>query len=350
MGVLHLCGRPECGVTKTGVCAEGHAPPQGCPSYGQLTADDTEEFDDDLDGEIVEADESPESTRVALANGEALVPAEVDEFLLWKPVNFVTIVGDFDSGKTTLICALYDRFLKGQFAEFLFAGSRTIIGFEKRSHHSRVDSGRTVPDTLRTSLAEGLRYFHFSLVQELPSPNRIELMLSDRAGEHYKKARSNSVLVDELIEVKKGHYIVLLLDGARLADPIQRSGAMQSVRQTIRAFLDAGALKNSSRVQIVTTKLDILSVVEDCNSFNTQLDAFKKSLLIDFASRLGELTFWDIAARDPEGNLTGAYGLDALLRSWCVEQEPAYPRAPIKVPLICEFDRLLSRTPAGELI
>jgi hypothetical protein len=272
----------------------------------------------------------------------------VDQFLLWKPVKFVAIVGEFDSGKTTLICALYDRFLKGKFAHYLFAGSRTIVGFEKRLHHSRIDSGRVAPETLRTSLSDGLRYFHLSLVKEDGPLSRVELMLSDRAGEQYLKARSNSVLVDELIEVKKAQHVVLLLDGGRLADPVQRAGAMQAVRQTIRAFLDGGAMTSVSRVQVVTTKIDLLKDVGQNENLKTQLKSFRAGLMKDFAHRLGDLSFWEIAARDPHGELSAAHGMEDLLASWCVTVSSMVSRKPLRVTLNTEFDRLLSRTPAEE--
>jgi hypothetical protein len=285
--------------------------------------------------------------RVPLPSGEALSPAEIDQFLLWKPARFVTIVGEFDSGKTTLICALYDRFLRGGFAGHLFGGSRTLVGLEKKSHHSRIESGRVAPDTLRTSLSDGLQYFHLSLVSGNDMQSRVELMLSDRAGEHYRYARNNSDVVSGLIEVKKAHYVALLMDGARIADPVHRSGAMQSVRQTLRAFLDGGALSVISRVQVVTTKVDLLAEIPGKQALDTQLEKFRTGLKTDFGGRLGELSFWEVAARDPHGGFSPAYGMEELLTSWCAYIPAAITRAPLQIALNTEFDRLLLRTPMG---
>ena len=148
MAAILTCGRPECRISNTGICAEGHTPVEACPSFGKAELDAQQELDEefeDEDSEEVDDQLVAESARMPLLSGESLVPAEVDRFLLRKPAKFVTIVGEFDSGKTTLICALYDRFLKGGFAGYLFSGSHTLLGFEKRSHHSRVDSGRIAP-------------------------------------------------------------------------------------------------------------------------------------------------------------------------------------------------------------
>lgn len=354
MPAILTCSRPECGISKTGICAEGHTPLESCPSFGQAGQveidEDFETFEAADEGDDTEGSQSIEQTRLPLPSGEPLSPIEVDRFLLRKPVKFVTVVGEFDSGKTTLICALYEKFLRGSFAGYIFSGSNTVVGFEKRSHHSRVDSGRIAPDTLRTSLHDGLRYFHLSLSRGETLKPRVELMLSDRAGEDYQKARGNSELVDTLIEVKKANFVVLLLDGARLADPVQRAGALQAVRQTIRAFLDGGALMSHSKVQVVTTKFDLLKNVQKRESLDSHVESFRASLFKDFSTRLGELSFWEIAARDPHGDFSAAHGMAELLMSWCAPSSPNVKAEPLRVTLESEFDRLLARIPAGEIL
>ena len=337
------CSIAECQVLKTGICVEGNTPTESCPFFGRAITDDDDDIEF-LDENEDDVEQPIESLRVPLPSGEALTPAEVDKFLLRRAVRFVTIVGDFDSGKTTLICELYNKFLRGSFAGHLFGGSRTLVGLEKKSHHARIDSGRIVPDTLRTSHAEGLKFFHFSLVtKDLQS--RVELMISDRAGEHYQKARNNSDVVTELIEVKKAHYIVLLMDGKRIANPIYRHSAMQSVRRTLRAFLDGEALSKISRVQVVTTKIDLLENLPDKQSLDTQLEQFRDALQRDFSERLGELSFREIAARDPCGAFSPAHGVEELLTSWCITTPPVVTCTPLRITLNTEFDRLLLRTP-----
>jgi hypothetical protein len=350
------CGNPECDVSNTGICVEGNTPAESCPFFGRAaddygnSDDNVDEFEsEEYDAEASELQQTIEPIRIPLPSGEALTQAEVDQFLLWRSARFVTIVGDFDSGKTTLICALYDKFLRGSFAGHLFGGSRTLVGLEKKSHHSRIDSGRLSPDTLRTSLADGLKFFHLSLVPNEDLQSRIELMLSDRAGEQYQNARNNSAAVSELIEVKKAQYVVLLMDGGRIVDPTHRSNGMQSVRQTLRAFLDGGALSETSRVQVVTTKIDLLANVLEKQALETQLEEFREGLQKSFAKRLGELSFWEVAARDPYGEFSPAYGMEELLKSWCAFTPVSVIHTPLQITLNTEFDRLLSRTPIGDI-
>src|SRR5262249_22129997 len=154
----------------------------------------------------------------------------------------IAVVGDRDSGKTTILTSLYNCFLRGPFASHLFVGSRTLVGFEKKGHDSRVESGRMEPDTARTSIAEELRYVHLALAPQAKVKARVDLLIADRAGEAYRSARSDSRLVADLIEVASANRVLFVLDGARLSDPALRSGALQSVRQSLRALSDGGAL------------------------------------------------------------------------------------------------------------
>ncbi|MEA3197346.1 MAG: hypothetical protein QOF32_1398 [Gammaproteobacteria bacterium] len=339
------CGKRDCQVVLTGSCAEGHVPLASCPNYG----DQPEEECKVDDGEFDEAAEGSPSdvARVRLPSGDALTLDEIDQFLRWRAATFVTIIGDSDSGKTTLSCSLYDQFLRGAFGGLAFAGSRTLVALERRSHHSRVDSGRTTPETARTSHMDGLRYFHFAVAPNGHPGKRTDLLLSDRSGEVYRSARNNSSVVGTLPEITQADRIVLLLDGGRVADPIERAGAIHSVRQTLRLFLDNDALGPTSIVQVVTTKIDLIAASPDGPEIADKLTGFRDRLFIDFGPRLKALSFHDIAARDPTSKFAPAHGLDTLIEDWATPRSRYMPVAPPPLELISEFDRLLVRTPMG---
>src|SRR5688572_30114227 len=101
-----ICAKLGCEVSSTGRCSEGHSPPASCQFFGK-----SPNFS--ADPEFIESAEddapAPPTSVVQLPRGEPLSPAEVDEFLRWRPAKMVAILGERDSGKTTLICALYDR-------------------------------------------------------------------------------------------------------------------------------------------------------------------------------------------------------------------------------------------------
>jgi hypothetical protein len=337
------CSKAGCQVAETGSCAEGHTPLQSCPNFG-VEAEEEEEI---CDGELSE-ESTPAvvSEFVTLPAGEALTPEEVDQLLRWRGVTFVTVIGDSHSGKTTLICALYDRFLRGPFAGLTFVGSRTLMALERRSHYARVDSGRVIPDTARTTISDGLRYFHLAVAGPQRQIGRVDLLLSDRAGEVYRHARDDSSVVSTLEEIPRSDRLILLLDGERIVDPFQRNGALQSIRQTLRVLLDNHALNKNSMVQVVTTKVDLIARDGDGAAIQGALVEFRKRLAANFKDRLRSLTFHDTAARDPNNEFEPAYGLDALIEDWTTPAERhVEPVSPISVSLKTEFDRLLIRTP-----
>lgn len=345
--IINKCSKPGCEVATSGVCAEGHEPLEACPTYGHELIDSHLDEINDIVDEQVEA--KTEEHNIPLPTGEALDIKEVEKFLRWKPASRIAIIGDRDSGKTTLICTIYNQFLKGPFSDYIFAGSQTLVAFEKKSHYSRVDSGSSSPDTAHTSISDGLKFFHLAIIHQSRHEERFDLMFSDRAGEMYRRARDNSNNVDELSEITNSDRVILLLDGGRIAKAAKRAGAIQSVRQMLRAFVDTGALGRTSSVQIVTTKIDLLSNHAEKQAIDRQLEVFRNKLTSDFADRLAELSFWEISARDPNGNFIPAYGVDKLLIDWATSRPETVPRSKVNIPLSSEFDRLLLRTPMEEL-
>lgn len=335
-----VCSNAGCQVAQTGSCAEGHTPLRSCPNLGTEAKEEEESHDGEFGDEGTPVS-SPEL--VALPTGEALAPQDVDQLLRWRPATFVAVIGDSHSGKTTLICALYDRFLRGPFAGHTFVGSRTLVALERRSHYARVDSGRVTPETIRTTIGDGLHYFHLAVAGQR---GRVDLLLSDRAGEVYRQARNDSTVVITLEEIPRGDRLILLLDGERVVDPYERNGALQSVRQMLRVLLDNDALNKNSVVQVVTTKVDLIAKNADAAAIHTALAAFNKRLASDFGARLRSLTFHDTAARDPNGGFQPAHGLEALIGDWTMPVDcHVEPGPPMSISLESEFDRLLIRTP-----
>lgn len=290
---------------------------------------------------------SPEQERIRIASSESFEMEDLAHFLVAKAGTVITLIGDRDSGKSTLICSIYDRFLHGPYAGLRSSGILTISGLERRAHFERVASGLTKADTERTSLAEGVRFFHFGTVQEADPASRANLLISDRAGETYKDARGNPALVETLVELPIADYLVIVVDGARLADLASRAGAFFAARQTLQMLADSRAADTNSFIQIVFTKIDLIDHANDNVALRTKIDAFKERLRDSFAHRFRTLTFFEIAARAHSGQYPPAQGVDSLIRSWLsgtkkrqgIRAEPAVIQT--------EFDRLAER-PASE--
>jgi hypothetical protein len=139
---------------------------------------------------------------------------------------------------------------------------------------------------------------------------------------------------------------VILIDGGKLVDPITRAGTMQSARQLLRLLTDNFILRADASVDIVTSKVDLIEACADRAAFDTLFQTFKERLIKDFGGKVAELTFHDIAARDPTTTFPPAFGVAELLSSWCASLPAAPSQAGVGPPLVydSEFDRMLIRT------
>ncbi|WP_061209305.1 TRAFAC clade GTPase domain-containing protein [Leptospira borgpetersenii] len=336
------CNREDCTVSISGACSEGHKPLEACPNFGK----------DNVNAEIKALEEEDTQLRIdsivekltPLFSGELLDSEEVEKFLLQKPATFISVIGDRGSGKTTLISSLYERYRQGKFSGFYFSGSATLIGAEKSLHYSRLESGSNKIETQRTLLSDGLKYFHLSISSLENLNEKRHLMFSDRAGETYRNARNDTILIKDLIEIPRADKVLLLLDGARISDPEERSDSMQSTRQMLRALIDNSALGSNSHVQIITTKIDLLKKNPDYKIIFEILENFKKKLILDFGDKICSLTFWDVSARDPSGELDLVFGVDKLLLDWVAEKKSIEVSNQDKIEIKTEFDKLLLRS------
>lgn len=270
---------------------------------------------------------------------------DADTLLRFKKAAVVTVVGERNGGKTTLVAQLYEQFLRGPFAQTLFTQSWSLQGFEKKSFQSRAEYGLSHPDTPRTSAQDGLAFFHIAVSDEA-SLERTDLLISERAGETYREVRDRPDRAATLIEVRKATVIVLIVDGERVAEARMRAGVFASVRNIARALLDSGGIHPQAQIQLVTTKIDLLTGDAAANALEalTEFEANLAALLRDSFS----LTTFRIAARDPSGNIASGSGMDRLLRSWISPQSVERLGEPTLPELVSEFDLFLMRGAVDE--
>lgn len=305
--------------------------------------DEHEELDVDID--VFEQSETEQAANSdkhwePLPASSMLSLDDADMLLRWRKASIVTIVGERNGGKTTLVAQLYEQFLRGPFAETLFSHSLSLQGFERKSFQSRAEYGADNPDTPRTSAQDGLTFFHIAVSDET-SLERTDLLISERAGESYRDVRDRPELAANLIEIRKASTIVLILDGERVAQPRMRAGVFASVRTITRALVESGGIDPQTQIQLVTTKFDLLKgdaaadALEALATFEANLTALLEGRFL--------LTTFRTAARDPDGNVAPASGMDRLLRSWILPPHKSYLDEPKLPALVSEFDRLLLR-------
>ena len=283
----------------------------------------------------------PDQRWVSLPPAGMLSVEDADALLRWRDASVVAVVGERNGGKTTLVTELYERFLRGPFANMLFRHSLSLMGFERKSFQSRAESGAPLPDTPRTSNREGLSFFHLGLA-DARDLRRTDLLLSERAGEVYREVRDRPAGAGGLIEVRRAHTVVLIVDGERVADDRRRAEAFASVRNIARALADSGVISPEARLQAVTTKCDLLRGENSAAALEA-LDLFERVFTEQYSLRFASATAHRTAARDPNGTLEPGHGLAPLLCSWLAPPACIAAAPPNMPTLIDEFDRLLLR-------
>ncbi|ASL44120.1 hypothetical protein bAD24_I11560 [Burkholderia sp. AD24] len=344
------CARPDCTVAKSGVCMEGHEPLESCNAFGKLSlalpGEDDEQFSSRDDEH---ASTFPVSEGVRLPHGEALHPDDVAAMLRARPARFISIIGPRRSGKTTLICSLYDQFLKGTCADFSFVGSQTLLAFERRCHYSRAVSGAEVPDTARTSISDGLRFLHLGLKKQTTG-RRLDFVFSDRAGETYSNVLNSVTAAKDLPEIEFADAIVLLLDGRRVCNATERTPALMETRQLLRGLIDGKALGKTSVVQVVVTMYDLIVQSAEQTFLLGELEKFKGILFKSFAESVGALSWHVVAARPEMSGAASDFGVEELLSLWGEDFKAADPRKPLMLTASSEFDMFMARIPEALLL
>lgn len=307
-----------------------------------MTGEDDEESDVDVFERVDATDVEPVDPDLLTLPPAGLLDIErADALLRWRSAKIISVIGERNGGKTTLVSEIYERFLRGPFAGYFFCHSLSLIGFEQKSFWSRAISKAEVPDTPRTSAQDGVRFFHLAL-SEGGSSLRSDLLISERAGEVYRDARDTPSLAKDLIEIRKADIIVLILDGARVAKARERAEAFASVRNIVQALRDSSAANSNARVQLVTTKEDLLDGPEQ-DKARTALDTFEQSFLASFGPYFAQVTALRVAARDPTRRIAPGTGIDPLLQSWMEPRQDPPAVDPVLPMLTDEFDRLLLR-------
>ena len=311
---VRKCLQPECTFGEDSKCLEGLRDPLSCPHL-VLSSDKESESLDVPENEPNDEEYSiddwlfvPEEYELDLASAARITSA--------YDARLIVVAGEPDAGKTTLISSLYEMFCRGPFASFQFAGSETLLAFERVCHLSRTSSGAEDPDTERTK-GTHTRYFHLVL-RELPHNQQDQhLLITDVSGEAYKRAINHSDDAKKLGFIRRADVFVLLLDGKRLALTEERQEVFRRGLLLLRTLNEVGILDRRSVVRLALSKCDLLlRQFVDQNTVDF-LDYLRSEFRKFAENKFKSFSIVDVAARPlPGRGFEYAYGVDLLLKFW----------------------------------
>lgn len=312
------CSQAGCTVNIDGICREAIDDPRSCPHSAIRELPNAE-----ADGNALDQDDAliaeQQSNWVTLSGGYELTAAEADSITAQHDTRVIAFAGEPDAGKTTLIATIFEQFSKKVYSGHRFAGSETLLAFERACFLSRISSGAGRPDTDRTKYMRP-RFYHLELVRESGDPTvRQHLLLADISGEAYRRASDTDEDAKKLQFLKRANTFILIVDGERLTSRTERQDTVQRGLLILRALLHSEVLSPSSAVTVVVTKFDLLQAEDRntqqflsyCKNEFTRL--FKESFLF-FEVR-------EIAARPHNSSLPFGFAVEELVCSWLKEQD-----------------------------
>ena len=323
------CLTDGCQIGDGGSCIEGFSDLAECPNFSEVKQQD---LDRPVDSETT-VDNGPLAKDVetagpvpALRSGRALTVEEGHSLTGASSTRLVVLVGMVKSGKTTVLAELYERFCKGSFGGYLFAGSVTIMGFEQVCYFARAVSQREVEDTDRTRSGEENNLLHLDLVEE-SSGRRQRILVSDLSGELFERAVETRENIYAIPYLRRADHAVLFADAEKLGDNAERHQLVNQMLVLLRGCIEERRVEPSCRVTVVVSRHDLLPP-----DMSQEFLESMKSRIHERAGSFFEkpVGFLELAAR-PRSGPKDAYGLEQLLSAWLEKGGSPAPCVPTLV-------------------
>ena len=199
-----------------------------------------------------------------------------------------------------------------------------------------------MPTTPRTSRDDPVGFLHLML-RPLDGGALQHVVISDRSGEAFDAARTDTTLIKELVEIPQANRVCFLLDGARLLADDQRAGYTRRFKQIIRALHDNGALRKGAPIEVLTTKIDKLMRSPHSERAIGILADYEQALIRDFGAMSIDISCYRICALPRTDYSIGYPGLEDAIRRWTAPRATRDVR-PGPVPdAVRQIDRLSAR-------
>lgn len=270
------------------------------------------DIDENQGGE--EAELSFSQDKYQANSGETLNLSDIYRIAAKERTKMIVLAGPVDSGKTTMATSLYQLFQNGPVNDFYFAGSDSLQGFEQRSFYTRIKSKGNKPETQRTILKDDDAFLHMRLWNK--RNNTItNLVLPDISGEAFTDhiGQINNAKI-RFPFIKRADFVVGVIDGKKLCENKTKDSVAFEIIQMITTFCNAGLIMDNCVLQIVFSKYDLFSKVEDCES---RLERAKQLIATGLSGLFVNIEYYNVAAMPSTGDkFRVGYGLEDLLWGW----------------------------------
>jgi hypothetical protein len=278
------------------------APPEDAPSARIDDVLDTPETGAEAAGET--GAEEPLGSRAT-----ALDAPEANALAARRRPTVLVLAGAVGCGKTSVYAAIYERLGRGPFGGWMFAGSRTIAGFEQRCHWWRTSSGGSEPYMEHTR-ANDLPWLHIRLRDSESREPARDLLLGDFDGEFFDQLADNRMQPSELPFLRRADHVGLVIDGEHIAKVTARAAERQQTEYLLERLLIPDALAGTDALSLIVTKSDCLARSRDAEGAESCLAELNQRAS-KLAGRPVPLLRLAVRSQDPQFPL--GHGLETLL-------------------------------------
>ncbi len=316
MAIEGSCSLADCRVAAGEACLEGFSDLANCPNFSsELKVEDDSIIENEEQPEHTNLEVTPsaEDDRIVLPSGEALTAKEAQALMSEIRTTVVMLVGMAESGKTTLLAEIYEKYRLGPFANHLFAGTRTIIGFEQICHYARAVSQGNSEDTSRTVKEIENNLLHFDFV-DLDTRLRKRLLISDISGEHFEDGTHTSELLGAIPYLRRADHFVLFADSEKLRDRSTRQALLNQILVLLRGCAEASLVNPSCYLTVVISRHDLINENSSDEKSTEEFLQYLREKITERAHIFVNTspTFLNLAAR-PKNPDSKQYGLEQVV-------------------------------------
>jgi len=173
------------------------------------------------------------------------------------PVNMVMVAGPYESGKTTLMVMMYHLFREGLNKKLRFRGSKTMLGYWKRSEKLMQYSANEKPEVDRTPLGFSDNFLHLSLVDS--GGNERDVVFIDIPGEVFDEEGEVKELEELFPDIAN---MIVVMDMQKIQNNSERRIVRLNTKAMLSNLIKYHILSKSTSLQIVCTKMDSIKEAE----------------------------------------------------------------------------------------
>ena len=307
--IKYKCKELGCPIATTGICLEGVL--ETCTH--KYIDDGEENSSENIEAPVIPAQITTED----IYSADILTTSECVRITTASPTRLVILAGSKDAGKTTLLASVIQLFQQdGQIANFLFKGSKTLIGFEKRCFKSRTASMEDKAKTDRTTYKETDDFLHLKVRD--PEKKQYDLLFTDLSGERFKDITMRTADSQKFVIAKRADHFALFIDSELISDLGKRHECKINSINILSSLSDADMLNENVRIEIVFSRWDLLTVKGNREIHDQFIDQIKKEIMQKFSIKYKNISFHELASR-PENNLAFGFGIDKLFPKWVTE-------------------------------